>query len=66
MAKKRKAGGGKPFGRVGRDAPDVRTKYGAHETFDDSEDDFHAGRDKILLEERPEIKRQRRTEQDGE
>lgn len=64
MGKKRKAGG-KPFGQSSEAGPQVRTKYGADETFDDSEDEFYAGRDKILLEERPEVKRRRKVEEDS-
>lgn len=64
MGKKRKAGA-KPFGQSEEPVVNMKTKYGANETFDDSEDDFFHGRDKILLEERPEVKRRRRIEQDG-
>ncbi|KAH0847238.1 hypothetical protein FOPE_00351 [Fonsecaea pedrosoi] len=35
-------------------------RYGAEETFDDSEDEFFAGRDKVLLDEAPAAKRRRR------
>ena len=64
MGKKRKAGG-KPFGQSSEAGPQIRTKYGANETFDDSEDEFYAGRDKILLEERPEVKKRRKIEEDS-
>ena len=61
MGRKRKAGG-KPFGQSSDDVPQVKTKFAADETFNDSEDEFFAGRDKILLEERPEVKRRRQIE----
>lgn len=57
---KRKAGGRPPKA----EAP-ARTKYDIEERFDDSEDEFQAGRDQILLDEAPEAKRRRRVAQDG-
>ncbi|KAJ5097053.1 hypothetical protein N7456_007774 [Penicillium angulare] len=56
MGKKRKAGG-RPAAKT--EAP-ARTKYDIEERFDDSEDEFQAGRDHVLLEEAPEAKRRRR------
>ncbi|KAJ5180621.1 hypothetical protein N7492_003831 [Penicillium capsulatum] len=60
MGKKRKAGG-RPASKA--DAP-ARTKFDVEERFDDSEDEFQTGRDKILLEEAPEAKRRRRVAED--
>ncbi|KAJ5752622.1 hypothetical protein N7520_009539 [Penicillium odoratum] len=61
MGKKRKAGG-RPSKA---DAP-ARTKFDVEERFDDSEDEFQAGRDQILLDEAPEAKRRRRVAQEEE
>lgn len=67
MGKKRKAGG-RPFGR---DEPrelndgDSKLKINTYEDVADSEDEFHINRDKILLEESPAQKRQRKIEEDG-
>ncbi|KAL1962692.1 hypothetical protein VTN77DRAFT_9236 [Rasamsonia byssochlamydoides] len=67
MGKKRKAGG-RPYGEaaVKKDDPALQSKYDINETFDDSEDEFIAGRDQILLEEGPEAKRRRKLEEDEE
>lgn len=43
----------------------MRTKYSIEERFEDSEDEFQAQRDQILLEEAPEAKRRRRVAEDG-
>lgn len=66
MGKKRKAGG-RPYGQTSEkeNEPAMRTKYDINETFDDSDDEFLAGRDQILLEEGPEAKRRRKLEEDG-
>ncbi|KAJ5938090.1 hypothetical protein N7454_004432 [Penicillium verhagenii] len=61
MGGKRKAGGRPPKA----EAP-ARTKFDIEERFDDSEDEFQAGRDQILLDEAPEAKRRRRVAQDEE
>lgn len=61
MGKKRKAGG-RPASK--NEAP-ARTRFDVEERFDDSEDEFQTGRDKILLEEAPEAKRRRRVAEDG-
>lgn len=58
---KRKAGG-RPATKT--EAP-ARTEFDVEERFDDSEDDFQAGRDQILLEEAPDAKRRRRVAEDG-
>lgn len=60
MGKKRKAGG-----RPSKGEAPTRTKFDIEERFDDSEDEFQAGRDQILLDEAPEAKRRRRVAQDG-
>lgn len=61
MGKKRKAGG-RPAAKG--EAP-ARTKFDIEERFDDSEDEFQAGRDQILLDEGPETKRRRRVAEEG-
>ncbi|KAJ6109242.1 hypothetical protein N7486_001476 [Penicillium sp. IBT 16267x] len=61
MGKKRKAGG-----RPSKGEAPVRTKFDIEERFDDSEDEFQAGRDQILLDEAPEAKRRRRVAQEEE
>lgn len=45
-----------------RSSPTITTKYNFDETFDNSEDEFFAERDKILLEDGPVAKRQRKIE----
>lgn len=67
MGKKRKAGG-RPFGRdEPRELNDSgsKLKINTYEDVADSEDEFHINRDKILLEEGPAQKRQRKIEEDG-
>jgi U3 small nucleolar RNA-associated protein 3 len=66
MGKKRKARGN-PIGQLGEDQarPDVQTKYDADEEFANSEDEFFAGRDKILLEEGPATKRRKKVDEEG-
>ncbi|KAJ9212411.1 hypothetical protein DTO166G4_6042 [Paecilomyces variotii] len=64
MAKKRKASGrgsGKPSAKESEALN--RSKFAFEERFDDSEDDFQAGRDQILLEEGPEAKRRRKLQE---
>lgn len=63
MAKKRKAGG-RPAGQNPANKQE-RTKFDIEERFDDSEDEFQAGRDQILLDEAPESKRRRRVAEEG-
>ncbi|KAJ5091749.1 hypothetical protein NUU61_006619 [Penicillium alfredii] len=60
MGKKRKAG------RPAQGKEPERTKFDIEERFDDSEDDFQAGRDQILLEEGPDAKRRRRVAEQEE
>lgn len=62
MAKKRKAGG-RPAAQNA--TVPQRTKYNVEERFDDSEDEFQAGRDQILLEEAPDAKRRRKIAAQG-
>lgn len=66
MAKKRKAGG-RPSGQLpaGKKGDLDRSRFDFEETFDDSEDEFQAGRDHILLEEAPDAKRRRKAAQEG-
>ena len=61
MAKKRKARGSAKQEPVRNE----ETRFDATETFADSADEFETGRDHILLEERPDVKRRRRLEEDG-
>jgi U3 small nucleolar RNA-associated protein 3 len=66
MGKKRKAGGKLPVEmheEPGRQ--NVQTRYDVDEQFVTSEDEFFAGRDKILLEEGPASKRRRKLEEEG-
>ena len=42
-----------------------KTKYNVEERFDDSEAEFQAGRDQILLEEAPDAKRRRKIAAQG-
>jgi hypothetical protein len=66
MGKKRKARGS-AMSQLGEDQAHsyVQTKYHADEEFANSEDEFFAGRDKILLEEGPAIKRRKKVEEEG-
>ena len=68
MGKKRKASG-RPFGRDNPREPndaDSKLRINTYEDVADSEDEFHINRDKILLEEGPAQKRQRKIEEEGE
>ena len=67
MGKKRKANG-RPFGRNeprDLDDADSRLRINTYEDVADSEDEFHINRDKVLLEESPAQKRQRKIEEKG-
>ncbi len=68
MGKKRNANG-RPFGhedsRKGTDGGS-KLRINTFEDVADSEDEFHINRDKILLEEGPAQKRQRKTREEGE
>ena len=67
MAKKRKAGG-RPFGDDeprGEREGNSKLWINSYEDVADSEDEFHINRDKILLEEGPVQKRQRKALEDG-
>ena len=67
MGKKRKASG-RPFGH---DKPqelndaDSKLRINTYEDVADSEDEFYINRDKILLEEGPAQKRQRKLQEEG-
>ncbi|RDW76498.1 something about silencing 10 family protein [Aspergillus mulundensis] len=63
MGKKRKAGG-RPAGN--KTNKEETYKFDIEERFDDSEDEFQAGRDQILLDEAPEAKRRRKVAEDEE
>ena len=67
MGKKRKASG-QPFGHNKPQElyyADSKLRINKYEDVADSEDEFHINRDKILLEEGPAQKRQRRIQEDG-
>ncbi|KAL4755034.1 hypothetical protein BDW72DRAFT_86267 [Aspergillus terricola var. indicus] len=63
MGKKRKAGGRPAANNTDKEEP---YKFDIEERFDDSEDEFQAGRDQILLDEAPEAKRRRKVAEDEE
>ncbi|MCJ1249384.1 hypothetical protein MMC30_006607 [Trapelia coarctata] len=66
MGKKRKAGG-KPSGEAIRrdvDPSDAKLRISIYEDVADSEDEFHLNRDKVLLDDGPDRKRQRRQEEE--
>jgi U3 small nucleolar RNA-associated protein 3 len=46
-------------------ASTTQSRFDVNERFEDSEDEFAAGRDQILLDEAPEAKRRRRLEEEG-
>ena len=65
MAKKRKAGG-QPLGQPRTDeVVNTKLRINTYEDVADSEDEFHTSRDKILLDEGPAQKRQRKLREDG-
>ena len=67
MAKKRKAGG-RPLGRNKPETSNKQNSKLSIKSFEDvanSEDEFHINRDKILLEEPPAQKRQKRQQEEG-
>lgn len=66
MAKKRKAPARKSDEPKAFDPKD--SKFNSIQTYEDvadSEDEFHINRDKILLEDGPQSKRQRKWEEEG-
>ena len=68
MGKKRKAAG-RPFGQDGSERvskDESKLSINTYKDVADSEDEFHMGRDKILLGEGPMQKRQRRLREDEE
>ena len=67
MGKKRKASG-QPFSHDGAEKSskdESKLTINSYEDVADSEDEFHIGRDKILLEEGPVQKRQRKLREEG-
>ncbi|KKK15102.1 hypothetical protein P175DRAFT_0473859 [Aspergillus ochraceoroseus IBT 24754] len=62
MGKKRKVGG-RPAKKT---EEEHLSKFDIEERFDDSEDEFQAGRDHILLEEEPDAKRRRKLAEEEE
>lgn len=69
MGKKRKAGrsdGTSSRTRPNEDERPNAVRYDQDESFADSQDEFFAGKDQILLEERPTKKRRKRIEEEGE
>lgn len=69
MAKKRKAGGGRPFGHKDSEAAfSENSKLIINDWQDvaDSEDEFHINKDKILLEEGPAQKRRRKAQEESQ
>ncbi|CRG85002.1 Something about silencing protein 10 [Talaromyces islandicus] len=60
--KKRKANGRQPSAKKNDIA--LQSKFNVNETFDDSEDEFVAGRDHVLLEEGPDAKRRRKIQEE--
>lgn len=67
MGKKRKASG-RSFGRNESrdlDTSGSKLRINTYEDVADSEDEFHINRDKILLEEGPAQKKQRKIQEDG-
>lgn len=67
MGKKRKVGAARHSEQKAQKNENFfqQTKFDINETFDDSDDEFQAGRDRILLEEAPESKRRRKLEEQG-
>lgn len=63
MAKKRKVGG-RPAA-ANKQIDSGPSKFDVEERFDDSGDEFQAGRDQILLDEAPDAKRRRRVAEEG-
>ena len=67
MGKKRKAGEPRSATELQQEhARSVQTTYDVDERFADSEDEFFAERDKILLKDGPASKRRRRLDEQGE
>ena len=68
MAKKRKPGGRPSGEKRPKDIANISAKMtiNTFEDVADSEDEFHVNREKILLEEGPVQKKQRRIREEGE
>ena len=67
MGKKRRASGQAPYTPVPRDSSlsNSKLRVSTFEDVADSEDEFHINQDKILLEETPLHKRQRKAQEEG-
>ena len=67
MGKKRKASGQPTFNVESREPSlsDSKLRVNTYEDVADSEDEFHINQDKILLDEGPAQKRQRKAREDG-
>ena len=65
MGKKRKARG-QPFGEPKETPESSRRHIATYEDVADSEDEFHLNRDKVLFEELPARKKQRKAAEEGE
>lgn len=66
MAKKRKAssrGAGEPTG-PDMDVGESRKRIRTYEDVADSDDEFHLNRDKVLLDEQPDVKRRRKAQEE--
>lgn len=65
MGKRRKASARVSGEAAERDPSHVKLRISSYEDVADAEDEFHINRDKILLEDGPGRKRQRRIEEGG-
>jgi len=67
MGKKRKASGRASDEAIRRDVDpsDAKLRLSTYKDVADSEDEFHLNRDKVLLDDGPDRKRQRRQEEEG-
>ena len=65
MTKKRKVRDRRQINNLSQEVWNGGPGYAANETFDESEDEFFASQDKILLEEGPEAKRRKRVSENS-
>jgi U3 small nucleolar RNA-associated protein 3 len=69
MGKKRKSGRSSAIGPAARqneeEATTITAKYDQNEQFADSQDEFFAGKDEIMLEEGPSRKRRKQLDEEG-
>lgn len=68
MGKKRKAAGhkGAPEKQNGFEAKGGKMRaYTTYEDLADSEDEFHIGRDKVMLDDEPDVKRRKKWQEEG-